>query len=204
MLVFLPLLVASLAAGGIEGRVTVRQLPAQVVNRYAGAGGMAARAVQPLPAVVYIEGVVANRPASASRDPQMAQQDTSFMPAVLVVPTGSTVRFPNHDGFFHNVFSYSKTKRFDLGRYPKGESKNVTFDKSGGVSVFCEIHKWMRGAILVVDNPYYVTVKDDGTYVMPNVPAGKYKVSVWHAERGKKTFDVVVPESGNARLDVTF
>jgi len=204
MLVFLPVMVASLLSGGIEGRVTVRQLPAQVVNRYAGAGGMAARAVQPLPAIVYIDGVIPGHPAGSARDPQMAQQDTSFAPAVIVVPAGTTVRFPNHDTFFHNVFSYSKTKRFDLGRYPKGESKTVTFDAPGGVSVFCEIHKWMRGAILVVDNPYYAAVNADGSFDLPNVPPGKYKVSVWHAERGKKTFDVVVPESGNAHLDVTF
>ena len=204
MLAFLPVMAASLLSGGIEGHVTVRQLPAQVVNRYAGAGGMAARAVQPLPAIVFIEGAMPGHPAASAHDPQMAQQDTSFVPPVLVVPVGTTVRFPNHDTFFHNVFSYSKTKRFDLGRYPKGESHNVTFDSPGGVSVFCEIHKWMRGAILVVDNPYYVTVNADGTFNLPNVPPGKYKVSVWHAERGKKTFDVVVPESGNARLDVSF
>ena len=204
MFLFLSVLSATLLSGGIEGRVTIRQLPAQVVNRYAGAGGMAARTVQPLPAIVFIEGQVSGHPAASARAPQMAQQDTSFMPAVVVVPRGSTVNFPNHDTFFHNVFSYSKTKRFDLGRYPKGESKDVTFDASGGVSVFCEIHKWMRGAILVVDNPYYATVNSDGSFSLPNVPPGKYKVSVWHAERGKKTFDVVVPETGNAHLDVTF
>lgn len=189
--------------GGIEGRVTVRQLPARVANRYAGADGVAARDVQPLAAIVYIEGAVPNHGPTASRDPQMAQQDTSFLPSILVVPAGTTVNFPNHDRFFHNVFSYSKPKRFDLGRYPKGESKTVTFDKSGGVAVFCEIHKWMRGAVLVVDNPYYDTVSADGTFRIPNVPPGKYKVSVWHPERGKKTFDVVVPENGNARIDAT-
>src|SRR5437868_2233911 len=169
-MIFLPALIALAAAGGIEGKVTVRQLPAKVVNRYAGAGGMAARSIQPVAAIVYIEGAVAGRNATAARSPEMAQEDTAFAPGMLVVPTGTTVRFPNHDSFFHNVFSYSKTKRFDLGRYPKGESKSVTFDASGGVSVFCEIHKWMRGAILVVDNPFYATVGSDGSFSIANVP----------------------------------
>ena len=191
------------APGGIEGRVTVRQLPTRVANRYAGSDGMASREVAPLPVMVFIEGRVAGAGSVASREPEMAQQDTSFQPPILVVPVGTTVRFPNHDKFFHNVFSYSKTKRFDLGRYPRGEAKNVTFDKPGAVAVFCEIHKWMRGAILVVENPYYATVQADGTFSIANVPAGKYKVSVWHPERGKKTFNVTVPQTGNARIDAT-
>lgn len=191
-------------AGGIEGRITVRQLPASVANRYAGAGGTASHPVPHLPAIVYIEGTIGNAAPTAIRAPEMAQRDTAFEPALLAIPVGTTVQFPNHDKFFHNVFSYSKTKRFDLGRFPKGEAKAVTFDKSGTVAVFCEIHKWMRGAILVIENPYYAVVKDDGTYSIPNVPPGTYKLSVWHPDRGKKTFDVKVPASGNARLDATF
>jgi hypothetical protein len=134
----------------------------------------------------------------------MAQRDTAFQPALLAVPVGSSVRFPNDDKFFHNVFSYSKTKRFDLGRYPKGESKSVVFDDAGAVSVFCEIHKWMRGAIIVLENPYYAVVRDDGSFSIPNVPPGTYKVAVWHPERGKKTFDVTVPSTGAAKLNASF
>lgn len=191
-------------AGGVEGRITIRQLPANVANRYAGAGGTAAHPIPHLPAIVYIEGTVGGAAPTAVRAPEMAQRDTAFQPALLAIPVGTTVRFPNADKFFHNVFSYSKTKRFDLGRFPKGEAKNVTFDKPGPVGVFCEVHKWMRGAILVIENPHYAVVKDDGTYTISNVPAGTYKLSVWHADRGKKTFDVKVPASGNARLDATF
>ena len=190
-------------SSGIEGRITVRQLPAQIANRYVGADGAAVRNVEPLPAIVFIEGPVAGATPASAHDPQLAQRDTSFEPAILIVPTGTAVRFPNQDKFFHNVFSYSKTKRFDLGRYPKGESKSVTFDKAGPVAVFCEIHKWMRGAILVVDNPYYAIVQKDGSFNIPNVPPGKYHVAVWHPERGKKTFQVTVPANGNARIDAT-
>lgn len=192
------------ATGSIEGRVTIRQLPDRVGSRYAGAGGTGSHKIAPLPAVVYIEGVVAGHPARAPRDPQMAQRDTAFDPSLLTVPVGTSVRFPNDDKFFHNVFSYSKTKRFDLGRYPKGEAKTVVFDGSGPVAVFCEIHKWMRGAIVVLENPFYTAVRDDGTFRIPNVPEGKYKVSVWHPERGKKTFDVTVPANGAAKLNASF
>jgi plastocyanin len=199
----LSVLTAQPYSGGIEGRVAVRQLPAVVANRYAGADGAGTRTVEALPAVVYIEGAVPGSPTVNVRQPEMAQQDTAFQPPILIVPVGTTVRFPNQDKFFHNVFSYSKTKRFDLGRYPKGEAKTVTFDKPGGVAVFCEIHKWMRGAILVVENPYYAVVGSDGTFRIPNVPPGRYKVAVWHPERGKKTFNVVVGASGYARIDAT-
>ena len=191
-------------AGGIEGRVTVRQLPERVGARYAGAGGSGSHKIAPLPAVVFIEGAVAGHAPHASQELQMAQRDTAFQPSLLAIPLGSTVRFPNDDKFFHNVFSYSKTKRFDLGRYPKGESKSVVFDDPGAVAVFCEIHKWMRGAIIVLENPYYALVRDDGSFSIPNVPPGTYKVAVWHPERGKKTFDVTVPSTGAAKLNASF
>lgn len=193
-----------LQAGGIEGRVTVRQLPERIANRYAGSGGSAAHPVAELPAVVFVEGAIKGYPPGAVRLPEMAQRDTSFAPSFLAIPAGTTVRFPNQDDFFHNVFSYSKTKRFDLGRYRKGDAKNVTFDKSGAVAVFCEIHKWMRGAIVVVENPFFTVVKSDGSFSIPAVPAGDYKVSVWHPDRGRKTFNVKVPASGAARLDASF
>lgn len=192
------------ATGSIEGRITVRQLPDRVGARYAGAGGSASHKIVPLPAVVFVEGALAGHPARVSREPQMSQRDTAFQPHLLAVPAGTSVRFPNDDKFFHNVFSYSKTKRFDLGRYPKGEAKTVTFDSPGAVAVFCEIHKWMRGAIVVLSNPFYATVRDDDSFTIPDVPAGTHKVSVWHPERGLKSFTVTVPANGVAKLNASF
>lgn len=188
-----------LSAGGVEGHLNIRELP-RVANRYPGATA-AAHDVQPIAAIAFIEGT--NAPLSLSHETQMVQADTTFDPSTLIVPVGTTVQFVNHDKFFHNVFSYSKAKRFDLGRTPKGDTKSVTFDTPGTVAVFCEIHKWMRGAILVAQNPYYTIVQPNGDFRIANVPPGKYKVTVWHAERGKKTFDVVVPASGFARVDAT-
>lgn len=194
----------ALPLGGIEGRVTMKERKLQrVANPYAGAGSAAAHAVKDLPAVVFLSGRIGSKPAAPER-PSMAQRDTSFQPELLIIPVGTTVSFPNQDGFFHNVFSYSKTRRFDLGRYPRGEAKTVTFDEPGTVSVLCEIHKWMRGAIVVVENAHYAVVKADGTFTLPDVPPGSYKLTVWHGERGSRTVDVTVPASGNARIDVSF
>jgi hypothetical protein len=113
------------------------------------------------------------------------------------------VAFPNRDPFFHNVFSYSKTKRFDLGRYPRGEQKTVTFDRAGTVSIFCEIHKWMRAGVVAVENGYHVVVPADGNFSLEGVPAGTYRLTAWQAERGSRTVDVTVPASGEVRVDVT-
>ncbi|HEX9641371.1 MAG TPA: hypothetical protein VGB13_08655, partial [Candidatus Krumholzibacteria bacterium] len=97
---------------------------------------------------VYLDG---------QRDPRRRQQDElrqrgqQFHPRLLVVPVDSHVEFPNDDPIYHNVFSYSKTKRFDLGRYGKGQSKSVHFDKTGVIRVFCDVHSDMSATIVVVD-----------------------------------------------------
>lgn len=192
-------------AGTIEGHVAYRQGPLQkTANRYPAGTGGAARTIKPIPAVAYLVGVLAGGEKAAGSAPRMAQRDTIFQPDLLVVPVGTTVGFPNHDPFFHNVFSYSKPKRFDLGRYPRGETKNVTFDQPGGVSVFCEIHKWMRAGIVVVENPYHAIVDADGDFRIEGVPPGRYKVEVWHIERGRKTVDVNVPAAGSVRVNIEF
>ena len=190
--------------GTIEGQVTVRQLKQRVANRYPGGAAGASHDVKPLPIVAYIEGKVAGSAFNGPENPIMAQRDTSFQPGMLIIPVGTSVRFPNEDKFFHNVFSYSKPKRFDLGRYPRGEAKTVTFDEPGTITVFCEIHKWMRAAIIVVENGFHDTVGDDGKFRIPNVPAGNYKLVFWHPERGRKVVDVAVPSSGAVRVDAAF
>jgi len=186
----------------IEGRITLKERKLQrVAGQYAGSGSAAAREIKPLPMVVFLSGRDPDF-ASAAR-PEMSQRDTAFAPDLVVVPVGTTVRFPNRDPFFHNVFSYSKTKRFDLGRYPRGDEKTVTFDHPGAVNVLCEIHKWMRAGIVVVENRHHVIANADGTFTLPDVAPGAYKLTVWQFERGSRTVDVTVPASGSARVDVT-
>jgi plastocyanin len=191
------------AAGIIEGRVTMEpRAPRRVAPRYPGAGGGAAHAAGRVPAVAFLVGRVAGGRAAAGERPRLVQQDTSFRPPLLVVPVGTAVEFPNRDPFFHNVFSYSATKRFDLGRYPRGESRTVVFDRAGVVKVYCEIHQWMRSAVIVVENPYHAQVAEDGRFSIPNVPPGRYRLAVWDFDRGQRTVDVTVPASGSVRVDV--
>ena len=106
------------------------------------------------------------------------QRDRQFAPAVMAVPVGSTVSFPNFDAIYHNVFSLSKTKPFDLGMYKSGESRDVKVDKPGIVRLGCNIHANMSAHLVVVDAPHYVVV-EDGTFTFRSLAPGKYKVQAW-------------------------
>lgn len=192
------------AAGTIEGRVVLKALPPKrVATRYAGSGPGAGGRVQEIPAVVYLRGDALKASAPPATRARMAQRDTTFVPALVVITAGSSVEFPNRDPFFHNVFSYSKTKRFDLGRYPDPEAKTVTFDRPGIVNVFCEIHRSMRGVILVLDNPYFATVAADGSFRIAGVPPGKYELVAWHPDRGERKQPVTVPAAGTVRVNAS-
>jgi plastocyanin len=190
--------------GSIEGVVTREQRPQRrVVNRYPSGGAPSPLPLQELPTFAYIDGPIAGPPAAATRGFQIAQQDSTFVPAALVVPVGSTVSFPNQDPIFHNVFSYSTAKRFDLGRYPRGESKSVVFDELGVVKIFCEVHEHMRSAVIVVQNPFHAEVGSDGRFRIVNVPAGRHKLVIWNADLDPQEVEVTVPENGVARVQVT-
>jgi plastocyanin len=120
--------------------------------------------------------------AMADRNPARARMDQrgeQFSPRVLAVSTGTTVEFPNNDKTFHDVFSLSRVKAFDLGRYPPGKSGTVKFDRPGIVPVFCDIHTHMSGYILVFAHPFFAVSDEVGRYEIPNVPAGAYTVRVW-------------------------
>jgi plastocyanin len=192
------------ATGSIEGVVSLREQPARrTLNRYAGSGNAAARSLQDVPVVAYLEGAFPGAAAPRPGAAEIAQRDTAFAPAVLVVPVGTTVAFPNRDPFFHNVFSYSPTKRFDLGRYSRGESKSVLFDRAGVSKVYCEVHQFMRSAVVVVENPHYAVVGADGRFMLRNVPAGEHRLVVWDIERRPQELMVTVPAGGAARVQVT-
>ncbi len=141
--------------------------------------------------VVYLEG----GSLSASAEPitgQMEQQNRRFAPDLVVIPVGSSVSFPNFDPIFHNVFSLSKAKKFDLGNYPKGQTKMVTFPKPGIVAVYCQLHPNMAGTIVVTPNQWGVRVDASGQYTLANVPPGTYTVVAWHKTGGtfRKTIEV--------------
>lgn len=187
----------------VQGRITVKQEPPRrVASRYAGAATPATQ--QQLPMIVYLRGAGLGSAQPPATAPVMAQHDTAFSPAYLVVAKGTSVHFRNEDPFYHNVFSYSKPKRFDLGRFPRPEAKAVAFDKTGTIDVFCEIHRSMRGVILVTDNAFHTEVAADGAYALRDVPAGSYELVVWNASHGEKVYPVTVPASGVVIINAAF
>ena len=111
---------------------------------------------------------------------------------------GATVDFPNSDRIYHNVFSYSKARRFDLGRYPQGRSKSVRFDRPGIVRVFCDIHAHMSAFILVFAHPYFAATDAERRYRIARVPAGTYRLSVWTDGETRETRVVTVPAGETA------
>jgi len=135
---------------------------------------------------------------------KVAQQEARFTPHVLPVMVGTTVEWPNKDDIYHNVFSYSDAKQFDLGLY-KGspDDKRVTFDKAGKVDVYCSIHTDMHCIVLVLDNPYFATTDADGNYSIPNVPPGTYKLKAWHDRLPPDTREITVPTNGVVKADFT-
>ncbi len=200
-----PVFALSLQAstGANEGTVEVRTPPPRrTANRYASGRVQPAKTVQQLPAVVYLIGGTVDR-APASPALTMAQQDTSFAPPVLAVQVGGMVEFPNGDPFFHNVFSYSQVQRFDLGRYPLGESKTVTFGEPGVVKIYCEVHDFMRAAVLVLESAHHAVVSDDGSFVIAGVPPGDYQLVTWHADLDEQATPITVRAGETQNVDVT-
>jgi plastocyanin len=165
----------------IEGRVELpKPQSTTVVNkRYQIVTKAGIMAPDPPQAVVYLEGKFPA--ASAPRRVQMVQKDLSFVTPLLPVEVGTTIEFPNRDDTYHNIFSYSKPKRFDLGRYRSDETPipSQTFDQPGLVTLHCDIHAHMRGIILVVETPYFVRSDGGGNYRLTGLPAGRYILKAW-------------------------
>jgi plastocyanin len=130
--------------------------------------------------VIYIEGDYASHPVTA----ELNQQDRGFTPDLVMVPVGSTVSFPNLDPIFHNVFSLSKVKSFDLGNYSKDHTRMVTFDKPGIVFVGCHLHANMSAVIVVTPNKWGAMADPEGHFTLRDVPPGTYTVVAWHKSAG--------------------
>jgi plastocyanin len=165
----------------IEGRVTLpRGRAAPVMNkRYQIVAEGGILSTNPPLAVVYLEGSFAKPPPTATV--QMAQKDLAFVPMLLPVQVGTRVDFPNFDDTYHNIFSYSPAKRFDLGRYRSDEQPTPSqrFDVPGLVVLRCDIHEHMRGLILVVDTPYFIVTDTEGRYRLVGLPVGRHTLKVW-------------------------
>jgi plastocyanin len=193
------------AAGALRGRVEIRRAVA-ASERRPGVTDLGSAAARDLPdrrrAVVYLE--TAPGGAFEDREPdraRMDQRNETFLPSVLAITVGTVVDFPNNDSTYHNVFSLSKAKRFDLGRYAQGRSKSVRFDRPGIVRVFCDIHSHMSSFIIVFSHRYFATTDAEGRYRINNIPSGTYAVVAWHDGADRETRTVTIPDGGSVELD---
>ena len=151
--------------------------------------------------VLYLEGAGPAGDDAANRVPQVQQLDRRFQPDLVVVPIGSTVSFPNMDPIFHNIYSLSKPKAFDLGSYDKGETRKVTFPKPGIVDIYCHLHPNMAATIVVTPNRWYARPDRSGKFRIPNVPPGQYTVVAWHKSAGFFRKTIVVENGHDAVTD---
>src|ERR1700747_1088213 len=196
--------VALLASTVVEGRVELPKshtAPVQA-KRYEIVTKGGVLSTQPPLAVVYLDGAFP-KPASLPTK-QVVQKDLTFVPALLPVPAGTKVEFPNLDDTYHNIFSYSPVKRFDLGRYRADERPIPTqvFDKPGLVTLRCDIHQHMRGLILILNTPYFVMTDPNGHFRLSGLPAGHYTLKAWVDSR--TTREKPVDLKNGQTLDVDF
>jgi plastocyanin len=170
------------STASVEGAVTLPKVVVQAKPnaRYAAQAG-AFLPPEPPTAVVYLEGApLPTTDTPVTNIVQVLQKGMQFGPGLIPVRKGTRVEFPNGDDFYHNVFSYSKTKRFDLGRFLKDEKPAaVTFDQPGVVKLYCEIHEHMRGTVLVLETPHFVKTDTNGVYRLTGLPAGQFKLKAW-------------------------
>ena len=151
--------------------------------------------------VIYLRDAPtrAVKPARA----EIRQKNETFVPRVVAVPVGSEVEFPNDDAFYHNVFSLSRPRTFNLGRYPKNETRAVRFDRPGIVKVFCDIHSHMSAAVVVFAHPWFAIPDADGRFDIPDVPAGEQQLTAWHERLGDTTIPVRIEPGRGASIEFT-
>ncbi|MGE5304166.1 MAG: carboxypeptidase regulatory-like domain-containing protein [Alphaproteobacteria bacterium] len=158
--------------------------------------------------VVSLEGVApeivkARISAAGPHKAVLEQKNMKFIPFVLPVLVGTTVDFPNYDKNWHNVYSKSEAKKFDLGLYAPGKSRSATFDRPGIVRILCNVHPSMEAFIVVKEHPFFTAADKSGNYRLDNVPLGKYRVQVWHPQFGITEAGVEIVRAGEV-VDMNF
>ena len=191
------------AQGTIEGRVELPKagLAPVMTKRYEVVSKGGVLATNPPLAIVYLEGAPAK--GNSRQSAQIRQKEMNFIPTLLPIEVGTKVEFPNEDDTYHNIFSYSPAKRFDLGRYRPDERPipSVVFDKAGLVTLRCDIHEHMRGLILVVETPYFTTTDPDGHFRLTGLPAGHYTLKAWIDSRTTREKPVEVKAGAPLHVD---
>jgi plastocyanin len=197
---------AAPAAGGrIEGLVrltssSMRPVPSGVYPSRRVAPPIAPAGHEMGNVVVFIKDAP-RRGTVPMRRATITQRDEAFVPRVVAITVGSTVEFPNVDPYFHNVFSLSRGASFDLGRYPRGDSRTRRFTGPGLVKVYCHIHSHMSASIMVFDHDYFRIPDASGTFALDGVPPGTYRVSAWHERIGESVRQVRVDTGERAHVE---
>lgn len=213
---------AAIACGLIAVTVAARPAAAPSVGRIEGFVRLTAGSVRTVPSGVYpsrrvsaptahpapemnnVVVFIKNAPARErvrQMNATIAQKGEAFVPRVVAITTGSTVEFPNFDPYFHNVFSLSRAASFDLGRFPRGDSRTRKFTTSGLVKVYCQIHSHMSASILVFDHDYFQVPEANGSFALEEVPAGTYQISAWHERIGESIRQVRVEPGQRTRVE---
>ncbi len=167
---FSALLASTLSAGSLRGRVQLTNSKDTAVLKKADYSGV----------VLWLEPASPPPPSRPPKSATILQNDKTFTPHIHAVELGTRIAFPNSDPIFHNAFSNYDGRVFDLGLYPPGTSRSVTFDRPGVVRVFCNIHSSMSAIIVVSSGPWFATTPASGQFEIPNVPPGEYTLRVFH------------------------
>ncbi len=188
----------------VEGTVQLPKshAPPVLARRYEVVTRGGVLSTEPPMAVVYLEDSFP-KPKSQPLE-KVVQKDLAFIPSVLPIQVGTRVEFPNLDDTYHSIFSYSRAKRFDLGRYRSEERPipSVVFDKPGLVTLRCDIHEHMRGMILVLDTPYFVMTKPSGEFRLTGLPAGHFKLKAWIDSKTTRERDVDLKSGQTLHVDL--
>src|SRR6202049_1699490 len=204
LLSVLPILAGEVIGHAVITKRLSKKALSPVVYNLRGTAPPAAPASEPVNEfdrmVIMLDGgsLPSNPPVTAVLD----QRNGRFVPGIVIVPVGSAIDFPNFDPIFHNVFSLSKTQPFDLGFYPKGQSRTVKFNHSGIVQVYCHIHANMYAAIVVTASPWYAMPAAAGSFTWSDMPVGHYRRIACHKIAGLFKTEIDVPESGKAEATI--
>lgn len=205
------------SAGMVRGTVWMNRKAPAASKTITGRAAIAKHQRGVAEAVVYMEKIPKNLELKLSgrgwsffssrpkpKFARIVQKSRRFTPRVLAVPVGTSVEFQNRDRVYHNAFSVSTARRFDIGKYPPGGADTVTFERPGVINLHCDIHPEMLGFIVVTPNHAFVRPDSLGRFQLPKLPPGPYTVRVWHPQRGEIRRAIDMPKRGDVTLDLHF